>query len=851
MDEKKKRNVKQKRPMASWAVWFLKLTQHVVLTVTVLCVVALILTNTVYIEDYGYRRWLQPSTESVEERVQSHLVSSLSANVPEIIRLATIRSQLETDGKFDSGKEINISDYYNRKEGYVNTGENYFPNAVYRLEDLIRWEQSGGLIYEGEEAAQKEEETPTVAEAASESTDVVAYSYVGQSELNSVSINFGTVPRAKNMFLTVDGRRLEELVSSPDEYKMLCMQLDSCMTDLLENYREYQQYTERYAEGNTSLVYYIDMNNENGDVFTNYESLTDYNKGALRNYFDGLMCAAAGSTALHYNIPGTYELTFDEVSYALSLYDYAFGSAALIYAGFDMELGASDYYQTIWEAYSTYSPEGAYILIGIISACALYYVMVTLYLMYASGRKVDKEGQEYIELKWTDALFTELFLGWCVLLGFGVAMLVCFTIDHFTCSRSNMISLVLAVGIAAASFVGSVFVTESLCSLSRRFKGRTLWKNSILYVFIFSKIPVLAGWLSKKWNLFSRKMQYYGERSGLWEKTWGVMLAEVLFYAVLLFLMTLFINIREPMGAFVTGVAIIGMIIIMSYRRMRRKVERSQIVEKIEGIVAGESCRVDEEHLSLENAALGHAVNEIGEGIQKAVETSIKDERLKAELLTNVSHDIKTPLTSIINYVDLLKKEHIESPKAQEYISILESKSLKLKNLIQDLIEVSKISTGNIEYEMMPIHFHELILQAVAEYEDKFAEHCLKLIYNNDVQDGVILADSRRIWRVMENLLSNIYKYALEGTRVYVEVSKVEENLVLVMKNISAKELKIQVDELTERFVRGDVSRTTEGSGLGLAIAQNLVIGQGGSFQIMMDGDLFKVKIAFKFLDFS
>ena len=176
---------------------------------------------------------------------------------------------------------------------------------------------------------------------------------------------------------------------------------------------------------------------------------------------------------------------------------------------------------------------------------------------------------------------------------------------------------------------------------------------------------------------------------------------------------------------------------------------------------------------------------------------------------------------------------------------MLESKSLKLKNLIQDLIEVSKISTGNIEYEMMPLNLHELVMQAVAEYDEKFAEHCLKLIYNNDVREACIMADSRRMWRVMENLLSNVYKYALEGTRVYLDVSRSGENLIFTMKNISAKELNIQAEELSERFVRGDLSRTTEGSGLGLAIAQNLVIGQGGDFKILLDGDLFKVQITF------
>ena len=332
----------------------------------------------------------------------------------------------------------------------------------------------------------------------------------------------------------------------------------------------------------------------------------------------------------------------------------------------------------------------------------------------------------------------------------------------------------------------------------------------------------------------------------MWEKTWGPLLIEIVFYAICLFLIFWFVAVWEETYAVITALIMLTVLVISSYGRLRRKVERAEIVEKIEGIVAGESCRVNAEHLSLENAALGRAVNEIGDGIQKAVEQSTKDERLKAELLTNVSHDIKTPLTSIINYVDLLKKEPIESEKALEYIDVLENKSLKLKNLIQDLIEVSKISTGNIEYEMMPINFHELIMQAAAEYDEKFAEHCLKLIYNNDAKEAMILADSRRMWRVMENLLSNVYKYALEGTRVYMEVFQNSDELVLVMKNISAKELNIQADELAERFVRGDVSRTTEGSGLGLAIAQNLVLGQGGNFKIMLDGDLFKTQITFK-----
>ncbi len=803
MESRKKKRVKRKRPMAGWAVWFLKLTQHVILSVAMLCMVALILTGSVYVEGYGYRRWLEPSVDNVDERVGEYLLNDMYGRVHDAIRFAIIRNQMETNGVFDLNKEINVSEYFNRKEGYtLNLSENYFSNAVYRLEDLIRWQQKGGLVYDN--------------------------------------------TRAVNEFLTVDGKKLEELTTTPGSFQTLCKQMESCMQDLQTNYMEYQNYMDTYKEGKSSFVYYIDMDNGTDDIYTNLGKLKTYNKAELQTYFDGLLCAAVGTNALNYNFEGDFELTVEDIAGQMAYYEYAFGNSAVVYAGFDLSLDADDYYQTVWEAYYNFNPNMTYILLALLGGCGLYYLFVTLYLLYAAGRKVDKDETEYIELRWCDSVYTELFLAWCTALGFGVTFLFILLTEHYMLSNISFISLWMAVIITGVSFAASILVIESLCSLSRRCKTGSLWKNSIIYLVLIKLLIRFFKWIGGELRKLHKKILFYTERSGLWERTWGAMLTEVLIYAVFLFLMSLFINENEPGLALLFGTCIIGMIVIMSYIRMRRKMERAEIVEKINGIVAGESCRVEVDHLSPENASLGRAVNEIGEGIQNAVETSTRDERLKAELLTNVSHDIKTPLTSIINYVDLLKKEQIENPKVQEYIEVLENKSLKLKNLIQDLIEVSKISTGNIEYEMMPINFHELLMQALAEYDEKFTEHCLKLVYNNNVRDAIIQADSRRMWRVMENLLSNVYKYALEGTRIYVEVSGDSEKVSMTMKNISAKELNIQVGELTERFVRGDVSRTTEGSGLGLAIAQNLVIGQGGSFQIMLDGDLFKVKITFE-----
>ncbi len=239
------------------------------------------------------------------------------------------------------------------------------------------------------------------------------------------------------------------------------------------------------------------------------------------------------------------------------------------------------------------------------------------------------------------------------------------------------------------------------------------------------------------------------------------------------------------------------------------------------------------------------AVNHIGEGLSNAVEKSLKNERLKTDLITNVSHDIKTPLTSIINYVDLLKRENIQDEKVRGYIDVLDKKSQRLKNLTEDLVEASKISSGNIKLEFMPIDFVQLIWQTNGEFEEKFAARGLNLVCSIPEGPIYVMADGRRLWRVVENLYNNTAKYALQDSRVYADLKADEEQVVFSLKNISEQPLNISADELTERFVRGDVSRTTEGSGLGLSIAQNLTTLQKGKFEIYLDGDLFRVTLTF------
>ena len=222
----------------------------------------------------------------------------------------------------------------------------------------------------------------------------------------------------------------------------------------------------------------------------------------------------------------------------------------------------------------------------------------------------------------------------------------------------------------------------------------------------------------------------------------------------------------------------------------------------------------------------------------------MKSERLKTELITNVSHDIKTPLTSIVNYVDLLKKEDLPE-QAAEYVTVLDRQSGRLKKLTEDLVEASKASTGNIPVALQPIVVNEIIHQAVGDYDQRLTAGKIEVIINTFEGSLSAMADGRLLWRVLDNLLSNVCKYAMPGSRLYIDLTTQGSRVALSMKNISRDALNVSADELMERFVRGDESRTTEGSGLGLSIVRSLTEVQGGSFRLSIDGDLFKASVSF------
>lgn len=365
-------------------------------------------------------------------------------------------------------------------------------------------------------------------------------------------------------------------------------------------------------------------------------------------------------------------------------------------------------------------------------------------------------------------------------------------------------------------------------SLVRRYKAETLWTNSFLH--------------NLTETLSASTFKYRLTISFITYLSCNVFMITIGAFYVVRYEEDAFHSMPFIAGA---TLWIIGNLAVFYYL-YRNAEETDKIHEAIEKLASGEtSYKVDTSKFSSLETNLAEGLNRISDGLETALAEQVKSERLKADLITNVSHDIKTPLTSIINYVDLIKREKIDDPKIQKYLEVLDQKSHRLKTLTEDLVEASKASSGNIKLEMSDIDIVELVQQTNGEFEEKFELCHLELV--NTLPNEVILieADGRRLWRVLENLYNNACKYALEHTRVYVGVEDRGSEVVFSIKNVSAAPLNISPDELTERFVRGDVSRTTEGSGLGLSIAKDLTRLQGGRFLVTIDGDLFKAEVTF------
>ena len=452
---------------------------------------------------------------------------------------------------------------------------------------------------------------------------------------------------------------------------------------------------------------------------------------------------------------------------------------------------------------------------GIILSLILL-AIIAVYLFWAIGHKEGKNG---IDLNTIDNIPYEILAIICIVIAtmfLSILANMGGTVDY----------IILIVGLIC------YFVCYAACAVMgvttiKRIKAKKFFKSFLTYRiirWIVNKIRKVINAFQEKTSENRKLFWYY-----------------IGFLAVSVMLISLS----------VTGIAVILLIAfwVWAYYKLKEYIiKQEKIKNALKSIYEGKTdIKLEPGELKGVLKEMAIYVNDIAGGFSNAIQESLKSERLKTELITNVSHDIKTPLTSIINYVDLLKKEDIKDEKVKEYIDILEQKSQRLKKLIEDLVEASKVSSGNVKLNIESISIKELFGQTIGEFKDRFEEKGLKIEVQMPNEGAKVKADSRYLYRVIENLFSNITKYALENSRVYIDVKEGKKNkegketFHISIKNISKEKLNISSDELMQRFVRGDRARHTEGSGLGLSIAKSLTELQGGKFDITIDGDLFKV----------
>ncbi len=519
------------------------------------------------------------------------------------------------------------------------------------------------------------------------------------------------------------------------------------------------------------------------------------------------------------NQQNTYYETFYHDDYAVEIY----------LSDLDMEGALPSVLEEQFAAYN-YMYQHRNYAVGIGVAGVIGGIFLLIFLMVAAGHG-SSEHSTFVKRLPVDLM---AFLGFC-----------CFYASVAFLSQLDMngIGDVLTIVCAALGVLGmSVAITGFLVVFAAVAKQGQFWKMTILYRCVYAPGRRL---LSKIIKLICRAGKIFGKGIEQLPLIWKTVVG--LFGFFLINFLTAMNMMYSPGASFLWFLETAALSVCVIYIALSLK----RLQEGAKHLAEGDlSYQIDKNGLVFDLAEHAENLNRIGEGMAKAVNEKTKSERFKAELITNVSHDIKTPLTSIINYVDFLKKEELDNEKAAEYVEVLDRQANRLKKLTEDLVDASKAATGNIKMELAPCQVGVLMTQTMGEYKEKAEGSDLKFVMKLPDEELDILADGRRLWRVFDNLLNNICKYSQPGTRVYLDLNRKGNKAVITYRNTSKYELNITEEELMERFVRGDSSRHTEGSGLGLSIARNLVELQGGSFQIKIDGDLFKVVMAFPLIGF-
>lgn len=584
-----------------------------------------------------------------------------------------------------------------------------------------------------------------------------------------------------------------------------------------------------YTEGSTNLTYLF-ADKETQTIYTNKKAYSSY--AQLEQNLEKIFKEKAYAVVYPElsecvtNIPGADLQVWNHTI------DQSFDTKDFVFAvSVDTKFSVADSMADEAENYETYSKLMFPMLAGAIFGSVLWLIGM-VWLTVTAGRKPKDEE---IHLNGFDRWYTEIAAGAVIGIWLAGTIISGTLIANSSLGYSHAVVTVIVTCLICGTYTMAWFLIGYL-SLVRRIKAGTLWKNSLIRT-VLKWIGKCSGKLSDFARAFSRNTA---------EK-----IKVLLVGGAFLFLQFLIIGCVFS-GAGVFLLALMAVDVAVMIFAIRKADGLDLIMDGLKKISDGElQYKIKTDTLTGKQKVMAEYINNIGSGLDAAVENSLKKERMQTELITNVSHDLKTPLTSIINYVDLMKRENPTDPKIQEYLRILDEKSQRLKVLTEDVVEASKASTGNIKLEMNDIDFVEMVQQVIGEFEEKFQEKNLTMMVHFTDEPSIIYADGQRMWRVLENVFGNVVKYAMEGTRVYAEISNRNKKVTFSLKNISAQPLNISADELTERFIRGDVARNTEGSGLGLSIAKSLTELQGGEFKLYLDGDLFKVMITFVAKNYS